>query len=174
MTIVSVSAKNFEFTPKEIGKIKFSCSMGMYSGYFDVVDGDEIDFSDTSDANESLKTCNVNGCGVSSNSAKQSNVDEDADNNIAGAQVIKTTYTVYDDIQPSTFTVKAGKPVRFEIFVKEEGAGCMWAIMIPGLYDNYKALEKGKTIVMNFTPTKKGEYPITCSMGMERGLLKVE
>ena len=116
----------------------------------------------------------MNGCGVSSNSAKQSNVDEDADNNIAGAQVIKTTYTVYDDIQPSTFTVKAGKPVRFEIFVKEEGAGCMWAIMIPGLYDNYKALEKGKTIVMNFTPTKKGEYPITCSMGMERGLLKVE
>ncbi|MFA4942300.1 MAG: sulfite exporter TauE/SafE family protein [Patescibacteria group bacterium] len=27
-----------EFTPTEIGKIKFSCSMGMYTGYFEVVE----------------------------------------------------------------------------------------------------------------------------------------
>jgi plastocyanin domain-containing protein len=28
----------FEFTPSETGKITFSCSMGMYRGYFNVVE----------------------------------------------------------------------------------------------------------------------------------------
>ena len=27
----------FEFTPKEVGTIRFSCSMGMYTGQFNVV-----------------------------------------------------------------------------------------------------------------------------------------
>jgi plastocyanin domain-containing protein len=27
-----------EFTPQTVGQIKFSCSMGMYTGYFNVVE----------------------------------------------------------------------------------------------------------------------------------------
>ncbi len=139
-----------EFTPKETGKIKFSCSMGMYSGYFDVIDGK----SASEDSSSVPKQSNA---GYSKNS-----------------QSIKTSYTVAGDIQPNNFTVKSGLPVRFEVMAKEDGAGCMSAIMIPGLYKTPELLEKGKTVVMDFTPIKKGEYPITCSMGMQRGVLNVE
>lgn len=149
-----------EFTPKEIGKIKFSCSMGMYSGYFNVVDGKQAESAVKDDEKENSSLCSLDdGCPTAYSGNKQ---------------IVKTAYTVFDDIQPSRFTVKAGSPVRFEIFAKENGAGCMGAIMIPGLYETPKPLEKGKTIVMEFTPKEKGEYPITCAMGMERGVLRVE
>lgn len=139
-----------EFIPEETGKIKFSCSMGMYSGYFDVIDGK----STSKDSSSVPKQSNA---GYSKN-----------------IQSIKTSYTVAGDIQPNNFTVKSGSPVRFEVLAKEDGAGCMSAIMIPGLYETPELLEKGKTVVMDFTPAKKGEYPITCSMGMQRGVLNVE
>lgn len=151
-----------EFTPKEIGKIKFSCSMGMYSGYFNVVDGKQ---ADPVQDEKTSKTENQSLCSLD---------DKCTADYAKDAQVIKTSYTVFDDIQPSNFTVKSGKPVRFEVFAKEDGAGCMGAIMIPGLYETPEPLEKGKTIIMEFTPKEKGEYPITCAMGMERGVLKVE
>jgi sulfite exporter TauE/SafE/copper chaperone CopZ len=90
------------------------------------------------------------------------------------AQIVKTTYTLDKDIVPSTFIVKAGKPVRFEVDVKENGSGCMSTIMIPGLYDKAQYLQAGKTIIMDFTPTKPGSYKITCAMGVPRGTLTVE
>ena len=71
------------------------------------------------------------------------------------------------------FTVSAGKPVTLEIDVKENGYGCMSTIMIPGLYERAEYLQKGKKIMMSFTPQTKGEYPITCAMGVPRGLIKV-
>lgn len=151
-----------EFTPKEIGKIKFSCSMGMYSGYFNVVDSKQID---PAQDEKISKTENRSLCSLG---------DKCETDYAKDVQVIKTFYSVFEDIQPSSFSVKSGKPVRFEVFAKEDGAGCMGAIMIPGLYETPEPLEKGKTIIMEFTPKEKGEYPITCAMGMERGILRVE
>jgi plastocyanin domain-containing protein len=58
--------------------------------------------------------------------------------------------------------------------VKENGSGCMSTIMIPGLYDKAQYLQAGKTIIMDFTPTKPGSYKITCAMGVPRGTLTVE
>lgn len=89
------------------------------------------------------------------------------------AQIIKTVYTAYDDIQPSTFTVKVNQPVRFEVYPKETDYGCMSTIMIPGLYETPKLIEAGKTIVLEFTPKQAGEYDITCAMGVPRGSIKV-
>jgi len=92
----------------------------------------------------------------------------------ANEQIINITYTYSNDIQPNTFTVKAGQPVRLIVDVKEDGAGCMSTIMVPGLYSTPQLLEKGKKIVMEFTPLKVGDYNITCAMGVPRGSIKVE
>lgn len=89
------------------------------------------------------------------------------------AQIVKTSYTYSSDIVPNSFSVKAGLPVRVEVDVKENGQGCMSTIMIPGLFSQPQFLEKGKIIAMEFTPLEKGEYPITCAMGVKRGMLRV-
>jgi hypothetical protein len=88
-------------------------------------------------------------------------------------QIIKSTYTNYDDIQPSSFTVKAGRPVRFEVYPKETDYGCMSTIIIPGLYETPQLIEANKPIIMEFTPKDIGEYEITCVMGVPRGTIKV-
>lgn len=179
-----------EFTPTETGIIPFSCSMGMYTGSFKVVD--DLSSAPVSrqiaKANTGGGTCGVapasaGSCGASSSTSGGGcgcGAKIKVDNNDSAAttqkdtQVIKTTYTVKTDISPNSFIVEAGKPVSFEIFAKEDGAGCMGAIQISDLYENPEPLEAGKTITMNFTPQKKGNYNITCAMGMVRGVVKVQ
>lgn len=95
--------------------------------------------------------------------------------NAEEVQVIKTTYTSLDeDIVPNSFTLEVGKPVRFEVSVMENGRGCMSTIMVPGLYNRPIYLSKGKTIVMEFTPTRAGTYDIACAMGVPRGKIIVK
>lgn len=89
-------------------------------------------------------------------------------------QTIKADYTLENDILPNEFTVKVGEPVRFEVNALENGTGCMSTIMIPGLANKPIYLSKGKQIVMEFTPTRAGSYPITCAMGVKRGTLIVK
>ncbi|EKD89792.1 MAG: hypothetical protein ACD_32C00146G0001, partial [uncultured bacterium] len=93
--------------------------------------------------------------------------------NEGDVQILKTTYTQGSDIQPNTFIVKAGRKVRMEIDVKDNGSGCMSTIMVSRLADDPKFLAKGKTIVFEFTPGSTGDYPITCAMGVPRGVIKV-
>lgn len=88
-------------------------------------------------------------------------------------QIIKSVYKDASDIKPNTFEVKVGVPVRFEVKVEANGYGCMSTIMIPGLWDKPLTLKKDQTLIMDFTPNKVGEYPITCAMGAPRGSLKV-
>jgi len=88
-------------------------------------------------------------------------------------QVIKTVYTSENDIVPSSFEVKKGTPVRFEVDVQDNGSGCMSTIMVPGLYDDPQYLSAGETLIMEFTPTKTGTYQITCAMGVPRGTIIV-
>lgn len=88
-------------------------------------------------------------------------------------QLLKSIYTVKDDMQPSSFTVKVGQPVRLEVEAKEDGSGCMGSLALPGLAKKYETFKKGLTTVMEFTPTKKGSYQITCAMGVPRGTLTV-
>lgn len=184
-----ISGENvIEFTPKETGSLPFSCSMGMYTGVFTVVDD-----NGSAGSNESATsvpaaggTCSApgggggcGGCGGGSSAPVEEKKGKVENQNVPTAgndsvQVIKTSYTAYEDINPNTFTVKVGSPVRFEIDVKEDGVGCMSSIMIPGLYNKPQLLEKGKKLVMEFTPTEKKSYEITCAMGMPRGTITVE
>jgi len=169
-----------EFTPTEVGQIPFSCSMGMYRGVFNVVEPG-------GSASNSVPSRNVaalpsgGGCGAGGGGcgcgggAPQKNLDSSptaaVDSN--SEQIIKTQYTLSEDIVPNRFVVKKGIPVRFEIDVKENGQGCMSSIMVPDLYNDPQYLDGGTKIVMAFTPEKEGDYDITCAMGVPRGVITV-
>ena len=166
------------FTPTETGEIPFSCSMGMYTGKFIVVeDTSSASAPSTTTLASTGGTCGASGggCGCGGGNFKyapqtgSTNAADESQND----QVIQTSYTYKSDIQPNTFTVKKGQPVRFEVDAKDNGSGCMSTIMIPNLYSKAQLLVAGKKIVMTFTPTQAGDYPITCAMGVQRGVLKV-
>lgn len=171
-----------EFTPKETGQIKFSCSMGMYRGYFDVTEATPS----VSEASPSPLAVSSPTPGSSPSSAPtisttpsptppKFELKQDSDSNYSAVQVVKTTFTKKNDITPSSFSVKSGTPVKFEVNVQDDGFGCMSTITIPGLVDqdNVQLLEKGKTLTFEFTPSEKGTYEITCAMGVPRGKIIV-
>jgi sulfite exporter TauE/SafE/plastocyanin domain-containing protein/copper chaperone CopZ len=181
-----------EFTPENTGEAKFSCLMGMYTGKFIIIDDNNLkseagvsdnsststDSSDSSIAEDSTTSTSKDDQEETTSTTKENTtaVDTTATNN-GGSQIqeIKTTYISSDkDISPNQFTVKVNKPVRFIIEVNETGQGCMSTILIPGLVNEPVFLEKGKTIIFEFTPTSKGSYNITCAMGVPRGILVVE
>lgn len=176
-----------DFTPTETGIIRFSCSMGMYTGSFNVVDGNNKSVNVISPAKAAAPsvssggTCGGGGggcgCGgpgkpIDTATVAASTVAAPA-NPANSVQVIKTTYTSGTDIKPNNFTVKVDQPVRFEISAQDNGSGCMAAIEVPGLYDTAQLLQAGQTIVMEFTPNKTGSYQITCAMGVPRGKITV-
>lgn len=195
--ILDTGENIIEFTPEKLGQIRFSCSMGMYTGVFNVVK--DIQAAANLPV-PSVPQAKVGGCGcgggraagcggslgqgkkvsqeaqvetVSDYPAYLSDNTGDSNNKNEVVQVIKTTYTQADDILPNEFTVKVGIPVRMKIDVRENGSGCMGTIMVPKLVNDSKFLPKGETIIFNFTPTDKGSYPITCAMGVPRGTIKV-
>lgn len=144
-----------EFVPKKTGDINFTCSMGMYRGKFSVVEAAKVNVEVPSELLSPEKA---------SPQALPSRPD----------RILKSVYRIDTDIVPNEFTVKAGQLVRMEVDVKDLDYGCMSTIMIPGLYNEAELLVKDKIVVMEFTPKDKGEYPITCAMGVERGILRVE
>ena len=182
-----------EFTPDQSGKIPFSCSMGMYTGSFNVYD--ENSSSAVIDNTSAPVTSPSGSCGGgSATPAKASggcgcgggggscgggkkitpNTTDTPAVQTSDVQVIKATYTVSGDIQPNSFTVKAGKPVRFEVLAKEDGVGCMGSIQIQSLYPNAQLFVSGNTVVMEFTPKTPGSYLIACAMNVPHGTLKVQ
>jgi sulfite exporter TauE/SafE/plastocyanin domain-containing protein/copper chaperone CopZ len=184
---LSAGENVIEFTPKETGALKFSCSMGMFTGVFNVVD-EQGGGANAADLKSVVKpsggSCGISGgsggCGGCGGPRKPVETKEGTVEQSGGAntdaspseQIVRTNYTLNEDILPNTFTVKAGVPVKFMVDVKEDGQGCMSSIMIPGLYNTPQYLQKGK-LEMDFTPTKTGIYQITCAMGVPRGTIKV-
>lgn len=196
-----IAGKNvIEFTPTETGSIPFSCAMGMYTGVFNVVD-EQGNGAPTSTQASAVPASSGHTCGGGGGSAggggcggggsaggggcggsgkpvtPSAGTVENApatDGSASSDQVIKTSYTLNNDIQPNTFRVKAGKPVKFIVDVKENGQGCMSTITIPGLATDVYQLTAGKTIEFDFTPAKPGVYNITCAMGVPRGSITVE
>ncbi|NTU53935.1 MAG: hypothetical protein HGA97_09615 [Chlorobiaceae bacterium] len=74
----------------------------------------------------------------------------------------------------SRFELRSGEKVRFIIDAKDNGSGCMNAVMVPGLWNHAEYLVKGKPVVLEFTPSRPGVYPITCAMGMPWGVINVK
>lgn len=181
---LSAGENVIEFTPNETGTIPFSCSMGMYRGQFTVVDDNGSDGGAVQGAQAPQPTtpaatpsapsgggscAGSGGCGCGGGAQKPVVANPgDAPIIKNDVQVIRTTYTQDRDIVPNTFTVKVGVPVQLEVDVKDNGLGCMSTIMVAGATQP-EFLEKGKTLTLSFTPTSKGELPITCAMGVPRG-----
>lgn len=173
-----------EFTPSETGAIRFSCSMGMYTGSFTVVDDDTTQLitaapvvsSASTTSNSSSCSASGGGCGCGAKRpANTQNLNQPAGEiTIEGqTQVIKATYTSLGDISPNQFTVSVNQPVRFEIEAKDGGQGCMGSVTIPNLTKQVEVFTKGQTTVFEFTPTTPGSYNITCAMGIPRGRIQV-
>lgn len=157
---LSAGKNTINFTPDEIGTIKFSCNMGMYTGEFNVIEAQ----SDV----EKQNSQNV----VNEQPTPAESPTPTPEPQLSDAQIIKATYSINNDIQPQKFNVKADQPVRLEIAADDDGAGCMGSVMIPGLTDP-KGFAKGQTTVLSFTP-KKGKYQLTCAMGVPRGEIVAE
>lgn len=165
----------FEFTPTEVGTIRFSCSMGMYTGVFNVVDGS------TSAANSNPApvanggSCggSSGGCGCGGGARKAVTTTLGTVETQGSVQLIKAVYTQNKDIVPNQFTVKAGQPVKFDIDAQDDGVGCMGSVTLPGLSNKVEVFSKGQTTTFEFTPTKSGNFNITCAMGIPRGQILV-
>lgn len=71
---------------------------------------------------------------------------------------------------PNSFTVQKGVPVRW-IITSESSYSCAASLIMPS-YKISKNLEPGENII-EFTPTKTGRIPFSCSMGMYRGSFTV-
>ena len=72
---------------------------------------------------------------------------------------------------PVTITAKLGQKLRI-IGNMDQLQGCLKAFTIPQL--KISKMFKQEDNVLEFTPTQKGSFPFTCSMGMGQGTLIVE
>lgn len=72
---------------------------------------------------------------------------------------------------PNFFTVKKGIKTRW-VINSTNPYSCASSLVVPKYRIN-KYLEKGENIV-EFTPTEAGDIHFSCSMGMYRGIIKVE
>lgn len=166
-----------EFTPKETGKIRFMCSMGMFTGTFNVVEGAVAEEAAPSTEEKApVAGCGGGGggCGCGSGgSAAAPEPTEGETKTVGSVQVITSTYSPETDMVPNQFSVKVGQPVRLEVLAKDNGSGCMGSLAIPELTREIAGFTKGETTVLEFTPTTKGEYTITCAMGVPRGKIAV-
>lgn len=184
-TSLKLGKNVIEFIPKQAGTIRFSCSMGMFTGSFNVVEGPvgvaavAPTVAQAPDKQQAAPAAGCGGgggggCGGCGGGAKKSATPTEGETKIQGeTQILKASYSPETDIVPNQFTVKAEQPVRFEIEAKENGSGCMGSVTIPQLTQEIQGFAKGKTTVLAFTPTTKGTYPITCAMGVPRGTITV-
>ena len=102
------------------------------------------------------------------NNSPQANVSSD---DTAETQVIRMEANA-QGYSPNYFKVKAGAPVRWEIY--DSGtSGCTNAVISRNLFSDEIRLEKGKTAIKVFTPQKSGKYRFSCWMGMVSGVIEV-
>ena len=90
--------------------------------------------------------------------------------NDGGVQTVSLGVANYN-YDPLTINVELGKPVRI-IGDMEQLKGCLRAFTIPGLgiFKNFKDNDN----ILEFTPTQKGTFSFSCSMGMGYGTLIVK
>ncbi len=84
----------------------------------------------------------------------------------------KVTITVSSNgYSPNFFTVKAGLPV--ELTLESNGAYTCASSFTFRKFNIFEQLKPTDKRVVTFTPTEKGEFTYSCSMGMYRGTMKV-
>jgi plastocyanin domain-containing protein len=86
--------------------------------------------------------------------------------------VMEINVTVKGGYQPATVVAKAGQLLRLN-FTRREASLCGEEIVLPD-FGKRAHLPQDKTIAVEVTPEKPGEYEFTCGMNMYRGKLIVE
>lgn len=86
-----------------------------------------------------------------------------------GVQVVKMN-VVPGGYSPNRFTIRAGKPVRWE--VDGTGAAGCTTVLVSRPLGVQKLLARGSNVI-EFTPKVPGEVPFSCGMGMFRGSFTV-
>lgn len=90
-----------------------------------------------------------------------------AQNSARGVQEIEVT--VKGGYQPSAIMVKAGVPLRLN-FTRRESTPCGEEVVLPD-FGKRAHLPQDRTVAIEVTPEKAGEYEFTCGMNMYRGKL---
>jgi len=73
---------------------------------------------------------------------------------------------------PSVIKAKPGQPVRIN-FTREESTSCSRFVNFPD-FKIRQELPEGKTIAIELTPEKAGEFTFACDMNMYQGKLIVK
>ncbi len=73
--------------------------------------------------------------------------------------------------QPDYIVVRAGEPVRLN-FLRKDDSSCLEEVLLPD-FGIDAHLPVNKTVPVEFTPEKPGEYQFTCGMRMFRGRIEV-
>jgi len=99
-----------------------------------------------------------------------------ADQNDGVTETVKGTQQVLINVKsngysPQRVTVKAGVPV--ELTLKTDGVYSCASSFILKAFNVKMQLGPTDSQTVAFTPTQKGKYPFTCSMGMYSGVLEV-
>jgi sulfite exporter TauE/SafE len=88
--------------------------------------------------------------------------------NVVAKQTISITSAGYS---PTFFTVKAGVPL--ELTLQSTGAYTCASSFTFRKFNIFEQLGPTDQKVITFTPTEKGEFTFSCSMGMYRGTMRV-
>ncbi len=94
---------------------------------------------------------------------------QSVDNSEAEDNKLRASYTLASGMIPKEFAVKVNQSYTLEVAAKEDGAGCMSTILIPGLNNKIQYLQKDKTNKLPFKISKPGVYQVTCAMGVPHG-----
>lgn len=82
------------------------------------------------------------------------------------------TVVINGGYSPAVIEVRKGKPVELT-FKAGKNLGCGGTLVFESLKIR-KEIAVGKSVVVKFTPSKKGEVHFTCGMGMYRGHVSVK
>lgn len=152
--------KKINFTPDEVGEIRFSCSMGMTT-------------------RNSAFTVIPNTAGIIPAEKEAENLPKDILSekcnpqfaNCIEPQKVSMEISAERGFYPNTFTVKKGILVELTVDDQVPLGGCMGVMTIPK-YEVAKFLQLGKN-TLAFIPTETGIVPIACSSGMVMGQFNV-
>jgi plastocyanin domain-containing protein len=87
-----------------------------------------------------------------------------------GVQIIDVT--VRGGYQPAQITAEAGRPIRLN-FTRRESTPCGEEVVLPE-FGRRAHLPENKTVGIEVTPERPGEYEFTCGMNMYKGKLIVQ
>ncbi len=113
---------------------------------------------------------------ISSNNNKKESVAKSEVPLVQNKATSQATQTITMNVtssgfEPSVFKIKQGVPVRW-VINGVNVSGCTSTIILPS-FNILKNLKYGENVV-DFTPSKKGDLPFSCGMGMVRGKFIVE